>query len=131
MKKIIRERVGSLYAAFKTQYYKDLCNMSCTVAGWILMEAYGTLRAVNICFSFKALFLPASVVHSILREWVFQRGSFAAYGLMQTVSHYGPNKIELKDVNICLHQCTVFQFPHTCYSNSSTCLWYKLLFSHL
>lgn len=127
MKQIFRERVDLLYAAFKMQYYKDLCNMSCTAAGWILMEAYGTLKALNIFFSFKALFLPASVVHGILWEWVLQKWIFAAYGLMQMVSHYAPNKIELKDVNISLHLCTALQFPH----NSSTCFWYKWLLSHL
>lgn len=71
------------------------------------------LRAVNICSLFKALFPPPSVVSSILWERVLESGSFIAYSVMQTVSHYSLNKIELKDVNTCLHLCTAVQFPHT------------------
>lgn len=71
------------------------------------------LRAVNICSLLKALFLPPSVVNGFLWEWFLERGSFTAYSVMQTVSNYAPYKIELKDVNICLHLCTSAQFPHT------------------
>lgn len=71
------------------------------------------LRAVNICSLFKALFLPPSVVSGILWEWVLERGSFTAYSVIQTVSHNTPSKIDLKDVNICIHLCTAVQFPHT------------------
>jgi len=70
-------------------------------------------RVVNICSLFSALFLPPSVVSGILCEWVLERGSFTAYGVRQTASHYGSNKIPLKDVNICFYVGTAVQFPRT------------------
>lgn len=73
------------------------------------MDAHDMPRAVNICFLFNALFLPPSVVSGILWERVLERGSFTAYSVMQTVSHYIPNRIELKDINTCLYLCMAVQ----------------------
>lgn len=88
------------------------------------MDAHDMPRAVNICFLFNALFLPPSVVSGILWERVLERGSFTACSVMQTVSHYIPNRIELKDVNTCCICAWLSSYIY-CYSNSSTCSQYK------